>query len=695
MLTQRIQNGVNGIIFQKVMRKSVQRDSTFSMGEITNISQDDSAKISNISGAVNRLFIAPLEIIGGAVWLYFLVGAWPLLFGTIIMVGSLYLNIQMSKKWQMYQTKTMDSKDKRGKLISEVFSNIRYIKIAGLENYFLEKIMKAKDEELKWIGANMKRGALSITLNNGVPLIFLLTIFGTYIFINGKLDIPTIFTVMQVFNIFTFNFRAIPYMMIYILDVIIAGQRISFFLLSEEIDASFITQIPKEDEDNEYAVQITQGNFYWEDKTLKRLYKEEKDRIANKKGKKIKQTEEKGKGKKKEVKKTAEELKKEKEEMKEKEKQDKIDRRLLGIRNSLKSIYNQSLDKEPMMTSHVDSLGDFGSSINTFANNGLHSDTDSIVTSPEGQFKSSLIPKSKSGHSVLEMEEAFSDIKLNLKNINIKIPKGKCIGLIGKVGSGKSSLLSCLTGELYTMYNTKVSICGNLSYVSQKAWISSKNIRDNIVFEREFDEQRYNDSIKFSCMEDDLKILENGDLTQLGDKGVNLSGGQKIRLSIARAMYSDSDIYLFDDPISALDIHVGKFVMEEGIVNYLKGKTRIVATHALAYLKFFDYIYVMDNGEIVEQGDFETLKETAIYQEIQLSLNKLREEEEKKKHQEAEKLKNEKAEREAARKTFEDLLPANLPEQEEPAEETQENQLQQNNKNGTNFSESKTLKVER
>jgi ABC-type bacteriocin/lantibiotic exporter with double-glycine peptidase domain len=178
-----------------------------------------------------------------------------------------------------------------------------------------------------------------------------------------------------------------------------------------------------------------------------------------------------------------------------------------------------------MMSSNVDTLSNFGSSINTYLNNGLPSDTDSVVLSPDREFKSSLLPKGKLAHSAIEIEEAFKEIKLNLKNINIKIPKGKCIGLIGKVGAGKSSLLSCLTGELYTMYNTRVNICGDMSYVSQKAWISSKNIRDNIVFEREFDEQRYNDSIKYSCMEEDLKILENGDLTQLGDKGVNLSGG--------------------------------------------------------------------------------------------------------------------------------------------------------------------------
>lgn len=352
------------------MRKSVQRDTTFSLGEITNITQDDSGKISNISSAVNRIFIAPLEILAGGFWLYYLVGGWPLFFGSIVMGLSLYVNLYMSKKWQKYQTKTMDSKDKRGKLISEVFSNIRYIKIAGLENYFLEKIVRAKDEELKWIWANFNRATYSITINNGVPLIFLATIFGTYIFIHGQLDVPTIFTVMQVFNIFTFNFRSIPYMLIYVLDIIIAGQRISFFLLSEEIDNSYITHVPKEIESHNYAVEIAQGNFYWEDKTLKRLYKEEKDRIAAKKN------QDKNKKDKSKAKPTPEEIQKEKEEKAEKEEKDKIERRLLAIRTNSK-LTSETADEKDSLLSRVHSLSDLSVSLNK--DSMLQSDTDSLT----------------------------------------------------------------------------------------------------------------------------------------------------------------------------------------------------------------------------------------------------------------------------------------------------------------------------
>lgn len=122
-------------------------------------------------------------------------------------------------------------------------------------------------------------------------------------------------------------------------------------------------------------------------------------------------------------------------------------------------------------------------------------------------------------------------------------------------------------------------------------------------------------------------------------------------------MYSNSDIYLFDDPISALDIHVGKYVMEEGILGFLAGKTRIVATHALAYLKLFDYIYVLDDGEIVEHGDFDTLKETEIFKEIQASINKLREEEDKKRQEQEEKKLKEQAEKESNKNPLDDIIP--------------------------------------
>ena len=130
------------------------------------------------------------------------------------------------------------------------------------------------------------------------------------------------------------------------------------------------------------------------------------------------------------------------------------------------------------------------------------------------------------------------------------------------------------------------------------------------------DQKRYKDSIEFSALESDLKLLPDADDSMLGDKGINLSGGQKMRLSIARSLYADKDIVLMDDPISALDVGVGKFIMEECILKYLKGKTRVISTHAISYLRYFDYIYIIDEGKIVESGDYDYIRETKQYKEI-------------------------------------------------------------------------------
>jgi ABC-type multidrug transport system fused ATPase/permease subunit len=178
---------------------------------------------------------------------------------------------------------------------------------------------------------------------------------------------------------------------------------------------------------------------------------------------------------------------------------------------------------------------------------------------------------------------------LDLKNINLKIKKGSCVAIIGKTGCGKTSLLHTLFGEMYPDFRgdaapPKVTLNSqSISYVAQNDWVQSKTIKENILFYSDYNEQVYNDSIKYAGMTDDLAQLPDKDRTMLGDKGVNLSGGQRTRLSIARALYAEREIIIMDDPISALDVNVGKFIMEHTITGFLKSKTRVVVTHAISY----------------------------------------------------------------------------------------------------------------
>jgi len=194
-------------------------------------------------------------------------------------------------------------------------------------------------------------------------------------------------------------------------------------------------------------------------------------------------------------------------------------------------------------------------------------------------------------------EEEKKDVKVSdmlaLKNLNIKVNKGEFICIIGDVGSGKSSLLSALIGDLQYLDQEAcqtlatqlinddevkkklrdlsqtqipaqapkpVKVYESISYVQQTPWIQNKTIRENILLNKEYDRARYQKIIKICQLSRDLEILPAGDDTEIGEKGINLSGGQKARVSLARAVYQDKDLILMDDPISALDANVKKSI---------------------------------------------------------------------------------------------------------------------------------------
>uniref|UniRef100_A0A9J7Y8K9 ATP-binding cassette sub-family C member 5 n=1 Tax=Cyprinus carpio carpio TaxID=630221 RepID=A0A9J7Y8K9_CYPCA len=194
-----------------------------------------------------------------------------------------------------------------------------------------------------------------------------------------------------------------------------------------------------------------------------------------------------------------------------------------------------------------------------------------------------------------------SDLKPSLRNISFTLSKGSLLGVCGNVGSGKTSLISSILEQMHLLSGS-VSANGTLAYVSQQAWIFHGTVRDNILMGEPFDQTRYTSVIHACSLKPDLAVLPYGDQTEIGERGINLSGGQKQRVSLARAVYSNRDIFLLDDPLSAVDAHVGKHIFEECIKKKLKGKSVILVTHQLQYLEFCDEVVLLDNGEIKEAG---------------------------------------------------------------------------------------------
>ncbi|XP_046475187.1 multidrug resistance-associated protein 1 isoform X1 [Neodiprion pinetum] len=200
--------------------------------------------------------------------------------------------------------------------------------------------------------------------------------------------------------------------------------------------------------------------------------------------------------------------------------------------------------------------------------------------------------------------------KPTLRNINLHVQQGHLVAFVGSVGSGKSSLVSALLGEMDRL-GGRVNTKGSIAYVSQQAWIQNATLQDNILFGKSLDKSLYNRVIEACALKPDLEMLPAGDKTEIGEKGINLSGGQKQRVSLARAVYSNADIYFMDDPLSAVDSHVGKHIFDNviGPSGMLKKKTRVLVTHGITYLPEVDDIIVIKNGEVTERGTYKQLLE--------------------------------------------------------------------------------------
>ncbi|KAJ9672326.1 hypothetical protein PVL29_025801 [Vitis rotundifolia] len=190
-----------------------------------------------------------------------------------------------------------------------------------------------------------------------------------------------------------------------------------------------------------------------------------------------------------------------------------------------------------------------------------------------------------------------------LKDINLQVHHDMRVAVCGAVGSGKSSLLSCILGEVPKMSGT-LKLSGTKAYVAQSPWIQSGKIEENILFGKEMDRERYERVLDACSLKKDLEILPFGDQTVIGERGINLSGGQKQRIQIARALYQDADIYLFDDPFSAVDAHTGTHLFKECLLGLLDSKTVVYVTHQVEFLPAADLILVMKEGRITQAGKY-------------------------------------------------------------------------------------------
>ncbi|KAF2069971.1 hypothetical protein CYY_008709 [Polysphondylium violaceum] len=235
--------------------------------------------------------------------------------------------------------------------------------------------------------------------------------------------------------------------------------------------------------------------------------------------------------------------------------------------------------------------------------------TNFLLLSEIKPLKESTDPNKEVGVYVNEANFSWNAEKpesFELKNINGTFSGPTLTMVVGSVGSGKSSFCQSILGEM-DLKSGDLEVKGNIAYVSQQAWIINATLRENILFGKEYDEEKYQKVLDVCALKRDIELFPAGDMVEIGERGVNLSGGQKQRVSIARAVYSDSDIYILDDPLSAVDAHVGKHLFHKCFNGILKGKTIILAANQLNFLPYCDKALVLKGGEIVEQGNYKQI----------------------------------------------------------------------------------------
>ncbi|OKL64198.1 hypothetical protein UA08_00273 [Talaromyces atroroseus] len=221
-----------------------------------------------------------------------------------------------------------------------------------------------------------------------------------------------------------------------------------------------------------------------------------------------------------------------------------------------------------------------------------------------------------------------------IRDLNIQVAHGEFLGVVGGVGSGKTSFLAALAGDMRKV-NGEASVGGSKAYCPQNAWIQNATVEENILFGQELDEEKFKRVVDACSLRHDLEVLPNGRYTQIGERGINVSGGQKARISLARAIYSDADIILLDDPLSAVDAHVGRNIMDNALCGLLKDKARVLATHQLHVLHNCDRIIMMEDGLVAANDTFENLvANNDRFKEMMATVNKDQQEEEEEEEEE-------------------------------------------------------------
>ncbi|XP_054166952.1 ATP-binding cassette sub-family C member 9-like [Oppia nitens] len=543
-----LKTALNCLVYDKTLRMTVQ--SGIDIGSIVNHMSIDSYNMFMLLSMGHYLWAVPLKILLLLYLMYCQLGYSALIgAATIFVLAPLqyFISTNLSK----IQEQEMDIADERIRKTTELFMGIKFLKLLGWESCFADAVNKIRNKELSVLKKDAIYVALNTFITQGSAIVVTLVTFAIYPYIEGKpLSASHVFTGLALFNQLTVPLYIIPVVIPIMISAVISTKRLANFLSIPEVDPS----IP------------------WRTKTTT-LQRRTNDLINDE----------------------------------------------YYVKNETKSSFDGNAG-QPIINS------------NTIITTNNNVNNDMPVIKPKTRVK-----KKSSSNSVGATDEVCCRIvngcftwsldnnddknadidcmcqQYVLNNINIAIPKDKLTLIVGPVGSGKSSLLAAITGEMIRI-SGEVNWCQLntfIGYVGQNPWLINTSLQENITFGSPLLHKRYNKVLKACALETDIKILPNGDQTEIGERGINLSGGQKDRIGLARALYSYANTLILDDTLSALDPIVGNHIFEYAIKKLMlqQKRTVIMVTNKLEYIPKANHIIVLESGG--------TIKHSASYAEIE------------------------------------------------------------------------------
>ena len=554
-------------------------------GEIINFIQIDSMRLSFLVAVAPNAFVAPLMIIA---YIYLLFDFFGLTFlsGLTILLSFMIMNYFIAKAFRRRQKRMMGKKDICMKVTTETLENIKILKLYNWENEFKRKILESRAVEMDYTDKRYVMTNLNQIVNWLCPTLVSIVTIGVYQLFHDTFNISTMLIGLSIFSKLQGPVRMLPNVINNILETTVSLKRIEDFLKQPDIKREIIHKGPY-DQNGEYAIKISKGSFSW---GVKQKKNQSRWFVPGKKSKKKGPPGPPG--------------------------DFPIPPGEASNIPSRPEFRPKNEKKEDKAEEEINTNSDSQRSTVQMGNPDIEPQGKIDENSPGNE----EVPEiERDGCKIQVAIPKGVDYDLTLKNIDLEVKPGELVAIVGEVGCGKSSLLQAIINSLILL-NPKecdgVHINGKVGYAAQIPWIQNDTIRNNILFSKDFDEEKYNRVLSLCQLNEDLETFEGKDLTEIGEKGVNLSGGQKVRISLARTIYNEPDIYLFDDPISALDANVGKKIMKNCIVQYLKGKTRVVVTHALSYLKYMDRIIYMKSGRIEWTGNYSEVQSQPFYAEL-------------------------------------------------------------------------------